>query len=110
MNAAIPRFFKRLLLFCVCASAGLYVADYAFLRVRMTTKFGGNAMGSVTTYSATATKSGKVEIFYERPQIEVCVKSLFPQLGHKPCWYLSRSPVNLITLRIGPEGVFDRAL
>jgi hypothetical protein len=30
------------------------------------------------------------------PQTELCVRSLFPHLGHSPCWYVSRRTVKII--------------
>jgi hypothetical protein len=63
----------------------------------MTSSFAGEAFGSVQTYTATTTKSGKLQIFYEHPETEVCAHSLFPHLGRRPCWYVIRSPVNLIS-------------
>jgi len=103
MNPVIPRFFRRLLFLSILVLVAAYVVDFLFLRIRMNSNFAGNPLGSVTTYTATTTKSGKLEIFYERPQIEVCTKSLFPQLGHKPCWYLSHSPIEIISQWAEPE-------
>ena len=96
MNPAIPRFFKRALILCVVALAASYSCDYLYLRIRMVPKFGGDGLGTATIYYAMTAKNGKVEIFYERPVEEVCVRSLFPHLGHEPCWYLYRSPTRLI--------------
>jgi hypothetical protein len=102
VNPVIPRFFGRLLIFCVVALAAVFVADYLFLRMRMVSNFAGEPLGSVTTYPATTTKSGKLEIFYETPQTQVCAHSIFPHMGHMPCWYLSRSKISLISLGIAP--------
>jgi hypothetical protein len=86
-----------LLVSCVLITAAAYAADYLFLRLRMTSSFAGDAFGSVTTYTATTTKSGKLQIFYEHPETEICAHSLFPHLGRKPCWYVIRSPINLVS-------------
>jgi hypothetical protein len=97
VNPVIPRFFKRLLLVCVVVLAVVYASDYLFLRIRIAATFAGEPYETVTIYEATATKNGRVEIFFDRPLPEVCVRSLFPHLGHTPCWYLNRSHIKLIT-------------
>src|SRR5580658_7032823 len=74
MNPAIPRFFRRLLLVVVAAVAVVYVSDYAFLWLRMVSNFDGSPTQTVTVYTAATTKSGKLEVFYERPIQEVCVR------------------------------------
>jgi hypothetical protein len=98
VNPAIPRFFRRFLIVCILGLGAAYASDYAFLRIKMASKFAGEPLGSVTVYDSTMLKSGKLQIFFERPQQEVCVRSLFPHFGDEPCWYLQRSPVKLITL------------
>ena len=98
MNPAIPRFFRRALIVCILGLAAAYASDYVFLRIRMVSKFAGEPFGTVTVYDSMVMKNGKVQIFYERPQEEVCVRSLFPHFSHEPCWYLHRSPVRLIAL------------
>lgn len=111
VNPVIPRFFKRLLLVCVLVLAAVYGSDYLFLRVRMVSKFAGEPFETVTIYEATATKNGRVEIFFDRPLQEVCVRSLFPHLGDTPCWYLNRSHIKLIAMagerRIVAQAIID---
>ena len=64
----------------------LYAGDYAALRLRR------NSTGTVQVqpYYAVPLKDGKTEFMFLDPQNEVCVRSLFPHLGHRPCWYVSR--------------------
>ena len=64
------------------------MSDAIAVRVRM-------PLEEVTIYCATTLKNGKVEIFWDTPQREVCVRALFPQLGHAPCWYVRRRTVRL---------------
>ena len=64
----------------------LYAVDYAAVRFRR------NPTGTVQVqpYYAVPLKDGKTEFIFLDPQNEVCVHSLFPHLGHRPCWYISR--------------------
>ncbi|HXO05067.1 MAG TPA: hypothetical protein VN884_05495 [Candidatus Sulfotelmatobacter sp.] len=66
----------------------IYLADWAWFLHR--TSNPGNALGSVTFYYASALKDGKAEVYFDQPQTEICVHSLFPHSGHSPCWYASR--------------------
>ncbi|MFZ3214991.1 MAG: hypothetical protein WA192_02925 [Candidatus Acidiferrales bacterium] len=78
------------------AFALLYAGDYAVLHHKMGKNGGADALGSVTSYYATALKDGKMEIFTDQPQVETCVRSLFPHSGYRPCWYASRNTVKAI--------------
>jgi len=53
-------------------------------------------MGAETFYYATLRKDGRVEIFWDQPQTEICVRSLLPHAGYRPCWYARRSPVRRV--------------
>jgi hypothetical protein len=66
----------------------VYTADWVWFLHRSNSKLG--ALGSVTYYLATAVKNGQVDVFFNQPQTEVCVRSLFPHYGRCPCWYASR--------------------
>ena len=74
--------FAAVVVFC----ALLYVGDYAAVRLRR------NPTGTVQVqpFYAVPLKDGKTEFMFLDPQNEVCVRSLFPHLGHRPCWYVSR--------------------
>jgi len=68
----------------------LYAGDYLFLRIRI---FGRrDPMGTVTvqTNYAVKQKNGKTEFYFNPPQDQACVNSIFPHLGYPPCWYLRR--------------------
>ena len=66
----------------------LYLGDTLVLSLRMTQ---GGGQETVTVYFATRLKSGKLEIFTDRPQTEVCAQALFPHFGYRPCWYVRRT-------------------
>lgn len=83
-------------MFVVVALAVLvYVVDDLAVRYRLT-KSRADALDEVSMYYATRLKNRSIEIFYNRPVTETCVRSLFPHLGHPPCWYLRRHPVKLV--------------
>jgi hypothetical protein len=66
----------------------LYLGDALVLSRRLA---GGGGSERLTVYFATRLKSGKLEIFTDRPQSEVCAKALFPHFGYRPCWYVRRT-------------------
>lgn len=79
-------FFRWLL--SIAAFAGLlYLGDYGVLRLRSAQAFG---TVSVYRYYAIEKKSNKVEYAFLDKQDQTCVHSLFPHMGHAPCWYLQR--------------------
>jgi len=65
-----------------------YVGDALVLRYRIGR---GGALETMTVYLATRLKSGKLEVFTDRPQTEVCAHALFSHFGYRPCWYVRRS-------------------
>jgi hypothetical protein len=81
---------KRLLLTALLLLALIYAGDYA--AVRLPFPRGHKPLGSVIvrrSYSVMK-KDGKPDYYFEPPQAETCVHSLFPHLGYPPCWYLNR--------------------
>ena len=69
---------------------GVFAADAMWFSYRNSNSSTGNALGTVTYYYAAALKDGKAEVYFDQPQTEPCVHSLFPHIGYKPCWYASR--------------------
>ena len=76
------------LIILVGVPALLYVGDAVVLSQRMAR---GGGRETITVYVATRLKSGKLEIFTDRPLTEVCARALFPHFGYRPCWYVRRS-------------------
>jgi hypothetical protein len=83
--------------------AGLLVAlalVYAGDRLRVAHQARADAEAPVfetlTFYVATPLKNGTVEVFYDQPQTEVCVRALFPHFGRRPCWYAKRQPIHRV--------------
>jgi hypothetical protein len=90
-------FFLRWLLIAVgVVLLALYAGDYLTVRYRMARARPGEPLEEVTFYYATLLKNGRVQVFYDQPQTEVCVHALFPQLGYRPCWYSHQHNVRRI--------------
>jgi hypothetical protein len=52
---------------------------------------------TLTFYYSTRLKNGRVQVYYDQPQSEVCVRTVFPHGGRRPCWYARREPVRLVS-------------
>jgi hypothetical protein len=76
------------------ASLLLYAGDYSVLRMRIAGG-AGSATSTVIVFDAAPIKGDKVTIFYDQPQPQTCVRSIFPWMGYEPCWYLKRHRVKL---------------
>jgi hypothetical protein len=88
-------------LIALLSLAGLFAGDYLSARYRIP----GNRqiLGSVqvqTTY-AVRLKNGRTEYLLGDTDTETCVRSLFPQLGYAPCWYLTRHATRRIEISRG---------
>lgn len=87
---------RALLIVAVVLPAAVYLCDSLWVEYRMRNPSAGAALGAVTFYYATPLKSGRVEIFFDQPQTEVCVRSLFPHAGHRPCWLVTPNHVKTV--------------
>ena len=54
------------------------------------------AFETLTYWLATTLKNGKVEVFYDQPQTEICVRALFPHSGRRPCWFARRQRIHRV--------------
>ena len=83
------RKFARALLYAVAVLAIIYGGDELSLRFRIPNR---EPLGSVTVYRYYALHKTKQKSSYmfAEPEAQPCVHSLFPHLGHPPCWYLAR--------------------
>ena len=68
----------------VFALGAFYFTDYLVARKQ--------PLGSVQVnpYYAVPQKNGKTEIIPLDPEVDTCVNSVLPHLGHPPCWRLNR--------------------
>ena len=68
------------------------------LRLRhATSASAGSQTETLTFYYSTRLKNGRVQVYYDQPQTEVCVRTVFPHGGRRPCWYARREPVRLVS-------------
>ena len=84
---------KRYIAYMLAGLAGLllilYVSDYIVLRLRMRNGSAFRVM-TVRRYYAVPLKNGKVDFLPADPWQQTCTRSLFPQMGDPPCWYLAQ--------------------
>jgi hypothetical protein len=52
---------------------------------------------TLTFYYSTLLKNGREQVYYDQPQTEVCVQTVFPHGGRRPCWYARRTPVRRVS-------------
>ena len=105
------RWILRVVLIALLAMAGLYAGDY--LSARYGIPGNRQVLGSVQVKVlwAVRQKSGRIEYSVGDDETQTCVRSLFPQLGYQPCWYLSRHATRRIEVSrgradppVGPAG------
>jgi hypothetical protein len=85
---------QALLLIFVLALAA-YPVDFAVWKIRVAR---GGGMGSVETYDAVAAeeKGNKEEYFPTGEATTPCSRSLYPQGGNAPCWWLTSHPDHVV--------------
>jgi hypothetical protein len=79
----------RVAIVMVVLSGMLFVGDWVVLRFRIAH---GTAYGvvNVNQFLATPLKGNKVEYDMTGTVQETCSRSIFPQKGNPPCWWLER--------------------
>ena len=81
---------KTALIAVLAFCALLYAGDYAVVRCPIPRSRNPRATVEVQPYYACPLKDGKTEFMFLNSENQVCVRSLFPHLGHNPCWYVRR--------------------
>jgi hypothetical protein len=81
----------------------LYAGDYLVLRLRMVQGGTDGATSTVTVFYAAPIKGEKMTVYYDQPQPQTCVRSIFPWMGYQPCWYLRRHTVTLASQERKPS-------
>jgi hypothetical protein len=76
---------------------GLFYAVEDLRIRRAANAFPGSQVETLTFYYSTRLKNGRVQVYYDQPQTEVCVRAVFPHAGRRPCWYARREPVRLVS-------------
>ena len=89
---------KRIVIITVGLVALLYAGDYLSVRLRIPRSRDPYGVVRVRSYYVVPQKNRKPEFYFIEPQDQVCVRSLFPHLGYKPCWYLRRRSQNRIEM------------
>ena len=80
------------------ASAALvYTGDFLWFEFRIHNPKPNDPLETITFFYATGVKGGKVEVFDDQPQTQICVHSIFPHGGYRPCWHFNRSRIQLIS-------------
>jgi hypothetical protein len=80
----------------LAAALVAYVVDAVQVRVRLATGGPTKAYGTVTVLYAAGLKGSKYEIYTDQPDIETCARTLFPQMGYSPCWYLREHAMKML--------------
>ncbi len=92
------RVVKQSLLITALALCGLYAGDDFSVRFRIPRSRNPFGVVNVQTSYAVKQKDGKVEYYFNPPETQTCVRSLFPHMGYAPCWYLARKSSRQISL------------
>lgn len=67
-----------------------YAGDYLSVRYKIPNGREQFSSIAVQPYYAIHEKNGKTEYDFAQPENQVCVRSLFPHFGYRPCWYVRR--------------------
>lgn len=84
----------------VALAALVYAGDFLWFEFRVHNPKPNDPLQTITFFYATGVKGGKVEVFYDQPQTQICVHSIFPHGGCRPCWRFNRSRIQLISQMI----------
>ena len=84
---AWARFFGMGVFWLLVVVATLYIGDWAVWRIRVA---GGGGVEHVTVglMQVASLKGNKEEFYPDGTEVVDCSKSLFPQTGAGPCWYV----------------------
>lgn len=89
---------KRILMIAVLLLLMVYAGDYLSVRYRIPASRQPFASVTVQRSYSVMKKDGKPDYYFDPPQAQPCVRSLFPHLGYTPCWYLNRHKVQQINM------------
>jgi len=84
----------------VALAAVVYAGDFLWFEFRIHNPKPNDPLETITFFYATGVKGGKVEVFDDQPQTQICVHSIFPHGGYRPCWRFNRSRIQLISRMI----------
>jgi hypothetical protein len=89
---------KRALIIVFVSLSILYIGDYVSIRYRMVKNRTPFGVVTVQRYYAVPQKNRKTEYYFDQPENQGCIHSLFPHFGYSPCWYLNRKKVKRINM------------
>ena len=89
---------KRILIIALVPLAIVYTSDYVLIRYRMAKNRTPFETVTIQRYYAVPQKNRKTEFYFDQPETQACVHSLFPHFGYSPCWYLRRKKVKRISV------------
>ncbi len=89
MIARWMRQLGRLLIVLGCLLVVLYVGDFLVLEYHAAHGTGYSTV-EVTQFLATKLKGNKTEYDMMGTSEETCTRTLFPQKGYPPCWWLQK--------------------
>ncbi len=96
MPPIVKKILVRGFLGLLAAVVVAYVLDAVQIRIRLATGGATRAYDTVNVVYAAGLKGGKYEIYADEPDAETCSRSLFPQMGYAPCWYLRRQTMKML--------------
>jgi hypothetical protein len=76
----------------------VYAVDYVSIHVPIPPGRAQFGTLQIRPFYAVKLKNGTTEYMYQDAQTETCTHSLFPQLGHSPCWREAGKPEKQIKL------------
>jgi hypothetical protein len=79
----------KVLKIAAASLALLYLSDYLSIRFRIPNREPLTTV-QIEVYYAIRLKGHKTEYIRADPETDTCVRSLFPQVGCLPCWYVTR--------------------
>jgi hypothetical protein len=88
---------RRVLVAVALLICAVYAGDYLSVRFRIAK---GNAFSTVQVqrYYSVMKKDGKPDFYFDPPQDQTCVRSMFSHFGYAPCWYLNRHKTQKISI------------
>lgn len=90
MTSQMKKTVLNVLLGMMCATALLYVADWAVFRIRLARGAGALESVTVNAYYAVPEKNGRTEYDFQSSGPQACANAIFSHMGYLPCWYLRK--------------------
>lgn len=81
---------RRAVIAVAVALAAIYAGDFLSLRLQIPSRPQTENVVIHPYYAVPQKDPGHEELMFLDPRTEVCVHSLFPQMGHHPCWYVKK--------------------